>query len=296
MSKNIKEVTEDVYEDLHGWIKRERVKGYISTGLKDLDDLIFGYEKGQVIVVGSRPSIELSDVAIACMRSIFTDKYRQKKEEIENILYVSYNFPAEVLVQKMIGSIARVNMRRVAHGFASEDDQRALAEALINLKTRPIIIDDEINTFTHLKNRIYKCHEENPLSLVFIDYLQVINSENYKLPRDQQLAEMSRDIKKLARDIEVPVIVFSSLNRECERENRPPKMYDLRDSGSLEDDADVVILLSRIKKKNDEEDYFSDEEEILVNVSKNNNGATGEFEILSSRSLSTLSDMNPIYT
>jgi replicative DNA helicase len=154
------------------------------------------------------------------------------------------------------------------------------------LKSSPLWIDDNASsTILDIRAKARRLHTKSPLGLVVVDYLQLIRGSDPRMPREQQIADISRGMKGMAKELAIPVVVLSQLNRESEKENRDPRISDLRESGSIEQDADVVLLLHRPKKRDDDDEGVQDgglpsaEEHIKLIIAKQRNGPIGEIDL-----------------
>ena len=153
----------------------------------------------------------------------------------------------------------------------------------MELKKAPLYIDDASNSsILDIRAKARRIHSKDPLGLIIIDYLQLIRGTDARVQREQQIAEISRGVKGMAKELDIPVVVLSQLNRDSERENRSPRLSDLRESGSIEQDADVVMMLHRPKKREDEDSdgsTFGDVEHIKLILAKQRNGPVGEIDL-----------------
>ena len=154
----------------------------------------------------------------------------------------------------------------------------------MELKDTPLWIDDASNSsILDIRAKARRLHTKQQLGLIVIDYLQLIRGADPRIPREQQIADISRGVKGMAKELNVPVVVLSQLNRDSERENRNPRLSDLRESGSIEQDADVVLMLHRPKKKEDEDfepsSQSDDVEHIKLIIAKQRNGPVGEIDL-----------------
>jgi replicative DNA helicase len=223
-------------------IAREIQAGGIPSGFKDLDGMVQGFQAGQMIVLAARPSVGKTSLGMnfaenAAMPSVMIDPVPT--------LVFSLEMTAEQLSYRLLCSRARVSMSRLRDGFASKDDQRVLATIASEIKEAPIYIDDAstINIY-EMKAKARRLNQNllnknaKPLGMILIDYLQLIQAGDKSSSREQQIAEISRAIKGMAKDLELPVIVLSQLNRDMEKEKRDPRLSDLRESGAIEQDAE----------------------------------------------------------
>jgi len=194
----------------------------------------------------------------------------------------SLEMTADSLVLRMLCSRSRVNLRNVRDGFLAERDFPKLTGAAGKLAGAPLFIDDSSGlSILQLRAKARRMHQQHDIKLFVIDYLQLLHSTARRAEnRQQEIADISNGIKALAKELNVPVIVLSQLNREVEREKgRPPRLSDLRESGSIEQDADLVGLLYRPKQGDDEDPGTeADNDAIPVNllIAKQRNGPAGE--------------------
>jgi replicative DNA helicase len=193
----------------------------------------------------------------------------------------SLEMTGDSLVLRMLCSRSRVNLRNVRDGFLVERDFPKLTGAAGKLANAPLFIDDSSGlSILQLRAKARRMHQQYGVKLFVIDYLQLLHSTARRAEnRQQEIADISNGIKALAKELNVPVIVLSQLNREVEREKgRPPRLSDLRESGSIEQDADLVGLLYRPKQGDDDEQPPEDNDAIPVNllIAKQRNGPAGE--------------------
>ncbi|BET67077.1 replicative DNA helicase [Opitutales bacterium ASA1] len=247
----------------------------LSTGFKDLDTMTFGFHPQEMIVLAARPSMGKTSLAMNMAESAALPK---KGRTPVNVLVFSLEMSAEQLAMRLLTCRARVSSERLRGGFANREEQERLAQAAVELKTAPLWIDDSGQLTIHeLRAKARRVHSRNPLGLIVIDYLQLISGTDAKVQREQQIAEISRGLKAMAKELAVPVIVLSQLNRESEKEKRQPRLSDLRESGSIEQDADLVLLLARPKDAKDDFSVASDHADLIV--AKQRNGPVGEVKL-----------------
>jgi replicative DNA helicase len=187
---------------------------------------------------------------------------------------------ASALMQRLILSRARVNMKLLRDGMLSrngEESQR-LIMAADELAHASLFIDDtSAISVGHIRARSRRVHARHPIGAVIVDYLQLMAASDPRLPREQQVAEASRGLKALAKELNVPVIVLSQLNRLADKENRTPRLSDLRESGAIEQDADVVLMLSRPKDADERFQVAADTTDLIV--AKQRNGPVGDLKL-----------------
>ena len=255
----------------------------VLTGYKDLDRMMFGLHKGEMIVLAARPSMGKTSLAM----NIAEYAALPKHGDVARVLVFSLEMGADQLAMRMLCRRARVNMRRVRDATLSKDDIRNLTVTASELKGAPLWIDDaghitilELRAKARrMQSRLAREGKEH-LGLIVIDYLQLISGMgDARTPREQQISEISRGLKSLAKELEVPVLVLSQLNREAEKENRQPRLSDLRESGSIEQDADVVLLLAKDKESDDKSSVPSGTRKIELIVAKQRNGPVGSVDL-----------------
>lgn len=275
------------------WIeKRYHEKGEasgIATGFNKLDHMTSGFQPSDFIIIAARPS--MGKTALALNMALHAAAENQK-----TVAIFSIEMSAEQLVQRMVCTLARANAHRLRTGYFQDDEWRLIAEASNKLYGAPIYIDDTTD-LTHLAMRA-KCRRlkaEHGLSMVVVDYLQLMRSHRNTENRNQEISEIARGLKSLARELHVPVIALSQLSRAVEkREDKRPMLSDLRESGSIEAEADLVMMLYRpdyynIKEVEDTEsirgrDGGADDSKRNVEVteiliSKHRNGPTGTVKV-----------------
>jgi replicative DNA helicase len=208
-------------------------------------------------------------------------------EEKLPVAVFSLEMSAEALVLRMMCSIARVNLRSIREGFMSESDFPKLTSAAGRLANAPLFIDDSAGlSILQFRARARRLHQMHGVKLFVVDYLQLLHSTARRSQenRQQEIADISSGIKALAKELEVPVVVLSQLNREPEKRERgaEPKLSDLRESGAIEQDADVVGLLYKPGKSGDDENSgFEEQDAVPINllIAKQRNGPTGDVSL-----------------
>ncbi len=216
----------------------------LATGYFKLDELTAGLQRSEMIVVAARPS--MGKTALACNIAEYMGV-----EDGNPVLMFSLEMSKEQLAQRFLCSRAQVNSSRLRRGNPSAEDWTRLQMAAGDLEKASIFIDDsaELNIL-HLRAKARRMKASHDIKCLFVDYLQLMTPMGTRDSRQQQIADMSRGLKALARELNIPIVVLSQLNRGPEdREGHRPRMSDLRESGAIEQDADVVILLHR-------EDYY----------------------------------------
>lgn len=217
----------------------------IPTGFDDLDQLTAGFQDSEFIVIGARPSVGKTALALTMAANM----------AIHHQVPVGF-FTLEMtdmaLMQRLVASEARLNSKKLRTGMLSPANFHDLTEAASRIYEAPLYIDDTPNIkLLDLRAQARRMKSKHDVKIVFIDYLTLISSENKDLPRHEQIAEISRSLKALARELEVPVVTLSQVRRETE--GKRPTLADLRESGSIEQDADVVIFLHRERSGSNDE-------------------------------------------
>ncbi len=248
----------------------------ISSGFKDLDALMWGFQKTEMIVLAARPSMGKTSLALNFAETAALPK----KGPPAAVLIFSLEMGASQLALRMLCSRARVNMKLLRDGLLSKngDEQNRLLQAADEFSKAPIFIDDSSAiSIMQLRAKARRIHSRTPLGFIMVDYLQLLSPTDPRVPREQQVAEASRGLKALAKELDVPVLVLSQLNRSSEKDNRTPKISDLRESGSIEQDADVVLMLARPRDADEKFQVAADSAELIV--AKQRNGPVGELKL-----------------
>lgn len=273
-------ITQSV-DDAVGLIKRmlegKGALSGISTGFSELDKMTNGFRPTEMIVIAARPSMGKTSLALNIAESVSLPD--GKDSQPVGCLFFSLEMGAEQLAMRLLTGRARVSSQRLREGFVNKEEQQALAAAAIELKKAPIWIDDASQvTINQLRAKSRRVFARNPgMGLIVVDYLQLLAGSDPRTPREQQISEISRGIKGLAKELKVPVVVLSQLNRDSEKEKRQPKLSDLRESGSIEQDADVVMLLARPKDATDDFSVAADKADLII--AKQRSGPVGEIKL-----------------
>ena len=253
-------------------------KGEISgirTGFADLDAMTTGLQKSDLVIVAARPSIGKTSLALN-----FAEHAAVREGKTVGVF--SLEMSKEQLILRLLSSVANIDSQRLRTGFLEEMDFTRLAPAMNALAEAPIYIDDTPNISTmELRTKARRLQAESGLDLLIVDYLQLMQStvQSRDANRVQEVSEISRGLKGLARELEVPVVALSQLSRQAEmRESKEPRLSDLRESGSIEQDSDLVMFLWREKERNGE-DQDQDGEVINLKLAKHRNGPTGETKL-----------------
>lgn len=266
--RHIKDVLVETYDNIELLHTRKGDVTGIPTGFRDLDKMTAGFQRNDLIIVAARPSVGKTAFALNVAQNVAT-KAR------ENVAIFSLEMGAEQLVMRMLCAEGNIDAQVLRTGNLEADDWRKLTMAMGTLSNAGIFIDDSPGIrINEIRSKCRRLQQEHGLGMIMIDYLQLImgsgrGSDN----RQQEVSEISRSLKALARELKVPVIALSQLSRGVEqRQDKRPMMSDLRESGSIEQDADIVSFLYR-------EDYYDKETEmqnmIEIIIAKQRNGPTG---------------------
>ena len=279
VSESAKQMREPTREAMNVITKMMMKKGEltgISSGFKDLDQMMWGFQKTEMIILAARPSMGKTSLALNFAEAAALPK----KGPPAGVLIFSLEMGASQLALRMLCSRARVNMKLLRDGLLSKngEEQNRLLEAADEFSKAPIFIDDSSAiSIMQLRAKARRIHSRHPLGFVMVDYLQLLSPTDPRVPREQQVAEASRGLKALAKELDVPVLVLSQLNRSSEKDNRTPKLSDLRESGSIEQDADVVLMLARPRDADEKFQVAADSAELIV--AKQRNGPVGELRL-----------------
>jgi len=247
----------------------------LSTGLGKLDAMTNGLMPQELLILAARPSMGKTALATNIAEAV---ALARRKEAAKPVLFFSLEMSGPQLALRLICSRSGVSLQRVKEGMVSVEELERMREAEAELKRSPLLIDDASRlTISELRARARRVHAKRPLGLVVIDYLQLLAPRNEKVNREQQVAEFSRGLKALAKELNVPVLCLAQLNREADKENRLPRLSDLRESGAIEQDADVVLLLGKGKTdapKDSAGGEVAGDTAVLI-VGKNRNGPVG---------------------
>jgi len=240
----LKDFIYDHFEKIETRFKKKMGVAGVPSGYPTLDKITGGFQNSDLIIIAARPSVGKTSLALNIATNIAI------KNNIP-VGFFSLEMSKEQLLERMLSSEGKVDMQRIKTGYLTEDDFTKLSEAYSVLYEAPIYIDDSPeNTLTDIRTKSRRLKMEANVGILFIDYLQLIKSETRVENRVVEVSEITRGLKNLARELNIPVVVLSQLNRSVEkREDKRPMLSDLRESGSIEQDADVVMFLHIPDKK-----------------------------------------------
>jgi len=269
---SIKELLTEAFEAI------DRREGHHITGLPtsfaEMDDLTCGLQNGEMIVIAGRPSMGKTSFAMNIAEHIGADNNIP-------VAFFSLEMSRQQLAERMLCSRALMDSQIVRKGMINDAQYQELVHAASELSEKPIYVDDTPGiTPLELRGKARRLRSRYGIKCVFIDYLQLMSQGGKVESRQQEVSEISRYLKALARELEVPVVVLSQLNRSPEgREGHRPRMSDLRESGSIEQDADVVILLHREDYYHRGEPDYQETNSAEIIVAKQRNGPTDTIEL-----------------
>ena len=268
----IKDVLVRTYDNIELLNNRKGNITGIATGFAELDRMTAGFQRNDLIIVGARPSVGKTAFALNIAQNVAT-------KTSENVAIFSLEMGAEQLVMRMLCAEGNINAQNLRTGALTDEDWGKLTMAMGSLSNAGIFIDDTPGIkIGDIRSKCRRLKQEHGLGMILIDYLQLIvgdgrSGEN----RQQEVSEISRSLKQLARELQVPVIALSQLSRGVEqRQDKRPMMSDIRESGSIEQDADIVAFLYR-------DDYYDKESEnkniIEIIIAKQRNGPVGTVQL-----------------
>lgn len=239
----------------------------IPSGFPDLDNLTSGFQDSEFVVIGARPSVGKTALALTMAANIAVQQKRP-------VGFFTLEMSAVALMQRLLASEARLDSNRIRSGLLRPSDFHKITDAAGRIYDAPLFIEDSPNLkLLDLRAQARRMRSNHNVEIIFIDYLTLITSEHHELARHEQIAEISRSLKALARELDVPVLALSQVRRETE--GKLPTLADLRESGSIEQDADVVMFLHR-ERGTDEN--LNDVETDLI-VAKQRNGPVGKINL-----------------
>ena len=259
----------------------------IKTGFKDLDALTHGFHPGNMIVLAARPAVGKSTLGLDIARYASIHK-------LETSVIFSLEMSRSEITMRMLSAEARVPLNNIRSGSLTDEEWARMARRMGEISEAPLFIDDSPNlSLMEIRAKARRLKQRHNLKLIVIDYLQLMTSGKRVENRQQEVSEFSRQLKLLAKELNVPVVAISQLNRSPEqRSDKKPMLSDLRESGSIEQDADVVILLHR----DDLYDQQARSGEADLIVAKHRNGPTRTITVSAQLHFARFTDMAPSYS
>ncbi|ADN02255.1 replicative DNA helicase [Spirochaeta thermophila] len=270
--KHTRELLTETINIIERWYKTKDTYTGIPTGFSDLDNLLTGFQRSEFIVIGARPSVGKTALALSMAANIAI----RKKVPVG---FFTLEMADMALMLRLVASEARINFHHIRTGLLKPADFQKIMEAAGEIYEAPLYIVDVPNLrLLDLRAQARRMRLQFGVEIIFIDYLTLITAENQALARHEQIAEISRSLKALARELDIPVVALSQLRRETE--GKRPTLADIRESGSIEQDADVVIFIHRERptdRSADEEHPHEIETELIV--AKQRNGPIGTVKL-----------------
>lgn len=273
---HVKDILSQTYEklaDLHDPDSKEKYRG-IATGFKDLDNILSGMQPSDLIILAARPSMGKTALALNIAQNVARHK--------NSVGVISLEMSKEQLVERMFCSLLGVDSWKMRTGKLTDEDFGKIGGIMDELNSMKLYIDDSIGgSIAELRAKARRLQMEHGLDLLIVDYLQLMSSGKggggNMSNRVQEISDISRSLKGLARELRIPVVALSQLSRAVElRPSKIPQLSDLRESGAIEQDADVVLMLYR-------EDYYEEDSDRAgitdIYIRKHRNGPTGKIEL-----------------
>ena len=269
---SINEVLSNVISEIEAaTLNKGKING-LRTGFTDLDNMLTGLHGGELLLVAARPAMGKTAFVLNIAHHVAF------KEKVPVVIF-SLEMSAEQLVTRLVSVDSMVEAKSLKTGEITDDDWIKIVETTNNMAGADLFIDDNSSiTIAELRTKCRKLHQTKNIGLIIIDYLQLMNSSTKVESRQLFIAEVSRALKGLAKELNVPVIALSQLNRAVDsRPDHRPQLADLRESGAIEQDADVVMFIYR-------DDYYTKEESLKpgvaeITIAKQRNGATGVVDL-----------------
>jgi len=286
---SINEVLIEAMERIDQRIRGTLTTNAVETGFVDLDTLTGGLHNSELVILAARPSMGKTAFAMNIAENVAVN-------QAVPTLFVSLEMSSMELADRLLCSVGRINGHRLRNGTLPQDERRRLVATAGKLSQAKLYVDDSpsrtVTEIAAAARRIQR--REGRIGLIVIDYLQLIEPDNSSDPRQEQVARIARRLKGLARELETPVLCLAQVNRQAEdaREHRP-RLSHLRESGAIEQDADVVMFVHREEyfRRGDERDQFAGEAEIIV--AKQRNGPIGDIELVWRREFTRFEDKAP---
>ncbi len=285
---HISEVLENTFERIEQLYASEGKLTGVPTGYSELDRMTSGFQRSDLIIVAARPSVGKTAFALNIAQNVAVRAGLP-------VAIFSLEMSKDQLVQRMLCAEAYIDGHKMRNGTLDDDDWPKLSMGVSTLSNSPIYIDDSPGiTVPEMRAKLRRLKSEAGLGFVCIDYLQLIHGRrNSGENRQQEISEISRSLKQLARELEVPVVALAQLSRGVEqRQDKRPMLSDIRESGSIEQDADIVAFLYR-------DDYYDPESErkniIEIIIAKQRNGPTGKVDLVFLKNFNKFVNLDPVH-
>lgn len=267
--KLVRDIIGPTIDVIHRLYKNKKAFTGIASGLTELDTMTSGFQNSELIIIGARPSMGKTAMALSMLQNITV------RDKIPAAFF-SLEMSDMQIMQRLIASEGRIPSQKLRSGLLTLQELQKMQTAAGNLYEAPLYIVDTPNMkLLELRAIARRLKMEKDIKIIFIDYIGLITTENTQIPRYEQVSEISRSLKSLARELNIPVVALSQVRRDAEQ--KEPTLADLRESGSIEQDADVVMFIHRDRKSATEEKPDLDTKLI---VAKQRNGPIGDLEII----------------
>lgn len=285
--RSSKELVKKVFEELEKRVERKELVTGVTTGYVKLDQMSSGFQGSDLIIVAARPSMG---------KTAFSLNMAMRAAINQNVPVAVYSLEMsmEQLMMRMLCSFGKVDLSKLRKGFLDDEDWKRLYEAADVLERAPIYIDDTpALTTLELRARTRRLRAERGVGLVMVDYLQLMRSSRRTDSRELEISDISRSLKALAKELNIPVIALSQLNRKVEeRTNKRPMLSDLRESGAIEQDADIIMFIYRDDAYNKRDDNPRKGIAEII-IGKQRNGPTGTAELAYLSAHTAFEDLDP---
>lgn len=286
---SISDILHEAMDRIDARLRGEHIGGGVDTGFAEMDKMMGGLHNSELVILAARPSMGKTAFAMNIAENVAL-------HQRQSVLFVSLEMSAIELADRLLCSVAEVDSRRLRNGTISQEDRKKLVSTANLISDSPLYVDDSpsrsVTEIAAAARRIKRQNER--LGLIVIDYLQLIEPDDPRDPRQEQVAKMARRLKGLARELEVPLLCLAQLNRQAEasKENKP-RLSHLRESGAIEQDADVVMFVHREEyyRTAEERDSVAGLAEIIV--AKQRNGPIGEVELIWRKEFTRFADPAP---
>jgi replicative DNA helicase len=270
--RSVREIVPEAMKMIEALAKNKNAYTGIPSGFTELDSMTSGFQNSELVIIGARPSVGKTAFALNMAA------HMALRERIP-VCFFSLEMPDLSLTYRILSSEARIDSEKVRSGLIKPSDIQSLMDAASRIYDAPMYIVDVPNIkLLDLRSLARRMKSEKDVKIIFIDYLTLITHENTDLPRWEQISSISRSLKALARELRIPVVALSQLKREAE--GKQPSLADLRESGSIEQDADLIMFLHRereIDKRHDERSPYTPTDLL---VAKHRNGPVGKVGLL----------------
>ncbi len=280
---SLRQILDQYFEETRPIARREEALAHVLTGFAAVDDFLGGLQRSDLIIVAARPSLGKTSLALGIARNAAINQRAC-------VAFFSLEMAREAVVQRLLAAESGVDSRRIRLGLYTEEEERHIIDASGILSEAPIYVDDSPQLrLVEMRSKARRLHFERGVDLIIVDYLQLMQADRKAESRVQEISEITRALKALSRDLDVPVLAVSQLSRAVEwRASHQPQLSDLRESGSIEQDADVVLFIYRDDFYYKEEEWYKEHDmdkepypkgiaDIII--AKHRNGPTGTVKL-----------------